>query len=550
MKKRPILAVLLMLFVVALLVSGCDFFGKDPKPTPPNEDENLWQNIESPTPTDVYKQLLAGVMNVTTDFSLKNLESSPVLGTDAKLKLTMNDADLWLTLKGNYDHRNRENTMLCLEITTVEDSYDDVVIAVYLCKEVMYITLGDTKFKFNMPSERWENAFPFNMALDNSQMINRVSMLLHMVLAVKDDKINGKTRLNGLIEEYNYNFSLDLAGTLSKVQIHLINNQGDVDLISKINKIFANVLGLSVKHIEAGNVPESQLDIDFTISNNKLSAFSSNIHIDQSGEYANTLFKGEDINLDIELVKFSTSKSNISIDFVNSEEKQSKFIDYLRGDYSFKLALDVRKMLDGNNFKDYQMVLAAKIFQEDSNNNFLLLEFYDKNTSNLEKVLYFYDKHFYTFDTIANELVCTTKGEMDISELADSVYKNNFNGVESNGSFNLFDTISYVLGVLKMDTSGFLFNINKKLFEDIWFNYQPMLNYVNSLFEEDIFSSEYKLGEFLSFLTEDDTIANFVFEDKFLSMMEDSNQLIVNAIERMAQAEPPYTFTRKESQPE
>ncbi len=139
---------------------------------------------------------------------------------------------------------------------------------------------------------------------------------------------------------------------------------------------------------------------------------------------------------------------------------------------------------------------------------------------------------------------------MDISELADSVYKNNFNGVESNGSFNLFDTISYVLGVLKMDTSGFLFNINKKLFEDIWFNYQPMLNYVNSLFEEDIFSSEYKLGEFLSFLTEDDTIANFVFEDKFLSMMEDGNQLIVNAIERMAQAEPLYTFTRKESQPE
>lgn len=550
MKKIPLIAFLLLLFVVALLLSGCDFFNKTPpKPAPPVDDS--WQKIDSPTPTDVYKQLLAGVMNVATDFSTKSLESSPVLGADAKLKLTLKDSVLWLSLKGNYDNKNKKNAMFSLEISTVEDSYDDVIIGMYMCNQVMYVTLGSTKFKFEFPQERWNGVFPFNMTLDNANTINQVSGFLYLVLAVKDDKINGKSRLNGLVEEYNYNFSLDLAGTLKKVQNHLANNKGDAEFVGKINKIFANVLGLSVENIVAGNVPDSQLDIDFTNSNTKLSKFNCNIHIDQSGEYANTLFKGEDIDLDIELIKFTTSKSNVSIDFVNSITKQEEFRDYLEGDYFFKLALDIKKVTDLETLatKDYDMVISAKVFQEDSTKNFLLLEFYDKKTQDLEKALYAYNNEFYTFDTIDENLVCTTKAQLDLSELANSVYSNTFGTEKGEGSFNLFDTISYVLGVLKMDANGFLFNINSKMYKDVWFNYEKMLTYVNSLMIEDIFSEEYKFKEFESFISDYDTIINFVFENEFLSMMQDGDTIMTDAIERMINAQPLYTFTSNTPKP-
>lgn len=555
MKKSLFFVVMILLFITAFSLFGCGIFDKKTD-TPPKVDEDYtWQTIESPTPTDVYSRLLSGFMNVATDFSKKSLASSPILGADAKLKITMSDLVLWVSFKANYDNNAKNNTMFAFELSTKEDSYDDVVIGIYMCPEmqqgktesipVIYVTLGTTRFKFNMPVSQWDNIFPIDMALDNSKAINNVAGFMYMVLAVKDDKINGKTRLNGLIEEYNYNFSLDLAGTLSKVQGYLAKNEDDTELITKINNIFANVLGLSVENITKGNVPESELDIDFTIANTKLSALNLNIQIDQSGEYANTLFKGEDINLDIELLKFSTSKAKIPIEFINSTEKRKAFVDYLSGDYTFKLTLDIEKIinLETKATKDYTVEISAKVFQEDSMTNFMLIEFYEKSSNALEKALYVYNNEFYTFDTIENNLVCTTKMPLDLSALAEAVVNNTFGDNPKTGQFNLFDTISYVLGVLKMDSNGFLFNINNKVFSNIWFNYEQMLTYVDSLMVEDIFSTEYKLKDFESFITDYDTIANFVFDTEFLSMILNDDAIITAAISRMQNAVPLNEFT-------
>ncbi len=549
MKKKLILGLLIVtIFILAFTLTGCNGWGSNDKDGKDRDgDKDLtWTPIEAPMPTDVYNRLLSGFMNVATDFSARSLNSSPVLGADAKLKIDTTDLDLWLSFKANYDNNNKRNAMFAIELSTKEDSFDDVVLGLYMCNEVMYATIGDTKFKYDMPLSKWNNFFPFDMALDNSKSINNVAAFMYMVLAVKDDKINGKTRLNGIYEEYNYNFSLDLAGTLAKVQNYITKTETDAELVAKINKIFANVLGLTVEQIKEGRVPESQLDIDFTIFNTKLSSLKCNIQIDQSGENANTLFKGEDIDIKIELLKFSTSKSNVSIDFVNSQEKKDLFADYLSGDYAFSIAVDVEKIFSQTLKKDYNVVLSAKIFQRDALDNFLFLEFYDKQTKALEKAMYVYDNEFYTFDLVDGALACTTYMPLDLTAVATAVYENEFGDLPEEGSFNLFNTISYVIGVLKIDAEGFLFNINDKLFTEVWFNYDRMLEYIDSLMVEDIFSEDYLLDDFESFIRDYDTIANFVFESEFLRMITNEDALITAAIARMESADPLHTFTPEE----
>ncbi|HKL73285.1 MAG TPA: hypothetical protein VJ903_00145, partial [Clostridia bacterium] len=119
MRKKLIFLVLLLLLITTTFLFGCQLFQNGPVDPPEDETDLSWQPIESPTPTDVYNRLLSGMMNVVTDFSAKSLASSPILGADAKLKLTMSDFNLWVSFKGNYDNNNKSKTMFSLEVSTV-----------------------------------------------------------------------------------------------------------------------------------------------------------------------------------------------------------------------------------------------------------------------------------------------------------------------------------------------------------------------------------------------------------------------------------------------
>lgn len=545
MRKKLIFLVLLLVLIIAVILCGCDF-NKNKVPNGPDDDDDLsWRAIESPTPTDVYNRLLSGFMNVATDFSIKSLSSSPKLGADAKLKITVGELVLWASFKGNYNNTDKANAMFSFEISTVEDSYNDVVLAVYLFKEYMYATIGETKFKFDMSLKKWNNIFPFDMSLDNSKAINNIASFMYMVLAVKDNKIDGQTRLNGLVEEYKFAFSLDLAETLKKVQTYLANNtnQNDTEFIGKINKIFANVLGLSIDNIKQGKVPDSEVDINFATQNTKISSFNCDIHIDQSGEYANTLFAGEDIDIKLQLIKMETSKTNVSIDFVNSKEKQNQFIEYHAGDYAFKIGVEIDKIinLESKESKKYNLVLSAKIFQDESLNNFMLLEYYDKATDKLEKAFYVYENQLYIFDTIENILVCTNKMQLDLSDVASKVFSNRLTE-NPPSSFSLFNTISYIIGALKIETNEVLFNISNKLFSEVWYNYDQLLIYLDSLMVESIFEEE-NMRNFESFISDYDSIADFYFHKEFLSMIDNTDINLINAIERMSNCTPLVIFT-------
>jgi hypothetical protein len=73
-----------------------------------------------------------------------------------------------------------------------------------------------------------------------------------------------------------------------------------------------------------------------------------------------------------------------------------------------------------------------------------------------------------------------------------------------------------------------------------------MLEYIDSLMVEDIFSEDYLLDDFESFIRDYDTIANFVFESEFLRMITNEDALITAAIARMESADPLHTFTPEE----
>lgn len=546
MSKKLFFTVLVLIFILAISLVGCDMFGDNGEDTPDIPEEDLsWNTIDSPSPTDVYNKLLSGFMSVATDFSIKSLGSSPYISADAKFKISMGDLELWAAFKGNYNNNDKANAMFSFELSTAEDSYDDVVAAIYLYKEEMFVTLGSTKFKFDMKLDKWDDIFPFDMALDNSKDINNLASFMYIVLAIEDNLIIGKTRLNGVVEEYNYVFSLDLAGSLSKIQTYLsgTTSTADTEMINKINKIFANVLGLSIEDIKAGNVPDAQLDIDFSTADNKISDLNLSIFVDQSGAYANSLFAGEDIDIKLDLVKLATTKSAITIDFVNSTTKQNQFVDYLSGEYTFKLAIDIDKVtnLETGATKQYQMVTSAKIFQDDSTNNYLLLEYYDSSTNTLEKAVYIYGNQLYAFDTIDSQLICTAKMAVDLSDTANKIYSNTLAGTEAS-SFSLFDTFSYILGAIKFDKDNLMFNVTDKLFTEVWYNYSQLLTYLDSLAVENIFENENVIN-IESFITDYNCIATFTFDKEFLTMIDSTDANLTQAIERMANCTPLVIFT-------
>jgi hypothetical protein len=545
MKKKLVLILSILTFILALSMTACDFGGDDSTVEPEITVDDSWSVIEAPTPTDVYNKFLSGFMNVATDFSVSSLESSPFIGADAKLKVSINGIDLWTTFKGNYNNNNRSNAMFAFEISTVEDSYDDIIAAIYLYDEVMFVTLGDSQFKFAMYESQWDSMFPFELALDNSKEINNMASFLYLIFDIEDDVINGKTRLNGLVEEYNYNFSLDLAGTLTKVQSYLDDSDSsdDIEILNRINQIFSNILGVTLDDVSNGRVPDAQLDMDFTVANTKISDLNLSVHIDQSGEYANSLFDGEDVDVDVELITMETSKSSISIDFVNSTEKQSEFLSYIEGDYTFKINLDMNKVsdLETGDLQEYTLVLTTKVFQEDSTNNYFMIEFTNIDTSVVEKAIYFYGNEMYIFDTVDNDLVCLGKLDLDLTQLATNIYDNNLgSAVEEEADF--LNIITYIIGALKIESDTIKVNFTEKFFTQIWYNYESTLDYINNQVVEDLAENADILA-IESFISENNSICTFDLDQEFIFLVDDTDDSVVATIDRITNCTPIVIYT-------
>jgi len=510
-----------------------------------------WTTIESPTPSDVYKKLLGGFVNVTKDFSSKKLKSSPRISSNLNLKINLNDKTYWANFKINYNNLSKEEAMFSLEVSSVENSYEDVTFGLYLYNQELFVSLGTTKFKTKFPVTMWGDLFPFNLdTFDDAKAVSEASTLLQSVIELTSEGIDGQTRLNGTVSENKYSFEVNVAKTLEKL-MNVVKNIDEKDNTTvnteKVNKIVSNVLGINQEDIEQNNFPSYSFKVYFETIDTNIGNCTVDIFLDQNDEFANTLFDGEDVNVKIELSEMNIGKEPIPIDFINNKEHQAEFLNYSDGNYTLKFVVDDAIKTINKEFnitEDYDIVLSAKIYQKDEADNFFFIEYFDKEHANLLKAFYVYQNEWYYFDKIDGTLQCVYKADIDLNEVASRVANNNLSA-ENPAQFDVLNFATYLVGALHVGTKNIIYNFNETFYTDAWYNYNDMLVYINSLYEEDIFAIE-EIANFENFISKCDTLVLLPYK-KFIFVDDDQDQDLLDSINRITTAVPLNVLTPVET---
>ena len=135
-------------------------------------------------------------------------------------------------------------------------------------------------------------------------------------IIVKNGPITGRSRLYGTISEYEYNFNINLPGTLQKI-VNFINKDTMENLDTQlISEILQRIMGVSFEDIVDGSIPDSEVQVSFATSDNKITSFSFDLSIDQDEHSENTLFDGDIINLLFELEKLVIDKTPPTTPFI------------------------------------------------------------------------------------------------------------------------------------------------------------------------------------------------------------------------------------------
>lgn len=535
--KRKLTLLAILAFMLALFLCACDPTEKKP---PDGTDDDGWSVIDSPSMNDIYTKFLGGFTSIATEFSRTKLNTSPKVSLDSKLKVGVNGNDFWATMKLNYNNNEKQNLMFAFELTSKEDSYEDLVLGLFVYQEQMYVAFGQTKFSLSFNSKAWESFFPFDYNTNTS--VSNAAMLLGSTLVNSVNPV-GKFRMNGTNEEYNYVFTLDVPQSLSKLFKYMQNNQESVDekTMSDFEKIISGLFGVTVQDIVDGKFPESTIKLDFTTSNRKISALDASLKIEDIKNGEDTLLAGSKLALDVKLDTFAISKQNVGIPFVNSEyaAERTKYVDYI--DNAFRVKLNSTKQIDSNTVNEYEVDVTAKVFQEDSLDNYAFVEYKNKKTNVIDTALYIYKNVAYLYETVGGEFVCKLSMPLDLSDVSTKTIENDFG---TNSKIDWISAIGYLLRSIRIGSDAITLKHGSGFFEHVWFNVYDMLAYVNSHFEEDILEIT-EVKNFVEFVTKKAAVITFEYDIPFLLLVPDNDEDLAIAIERLLSAEPEIVLTEK-----
>lgn len=535
-KKLALFAVLCLILAMALC--ACEKTEKPPE-NPPNDG---WQVIQSPSMSDIYTKFLGGFTSIASEFSRTKLNSSPKVSLDGKLKVGVNENDFYAVMKMNYDNNKKQDMMLSFQLTTTEDSYDDMVLGLFVYREKIYIAFGETKFSLNLKADSWSSFFPFDY--NTSTSVSNAAMLLSSTLVNAEDP-EGKHRLNGANEEYKYTVNLDLPKSLQRLLAYVKNNADSVDIgdLSGYGDILSSIFGVTLEDIADGNFPVSSLKLNFTTSNMKISGLDISLDIDDVGD--GTLFEEKDMKLDLHLDTLKISKQNVSIPFVNTDynEERAKYVYYV--DNAFRIKLDSEKQV-GSVKKNYEVDITAKIFQDDVMDNYAFIEYRDKSAQKIERAVYAYRNVAYFYERSGEDLVCTLSMPFDLSEIASKTVANDFGTDES---FNWLTAIGYFIGAFRIGEEKIDFKYGPGFYEQVWFNFDDMLAFVDDKFEESLLEMP-EIEDFIDFATRQSSVIGFRYDTAFLLLVPDSDERLAEVIERLETAQPQRTLTESAGDPE
>ena len=543
MKKKMFLLFAVVVTLMLALV-GC---GESETPKPNTDDDDIkkggWTVIESPSMTEVYKTFLGGFTSIAGEFSKSKLKTSPKVSADASFNLSANKNSFWASMRLNYNNNSPETTMLSFELFPNEkSSADDLTFGAYIYKEQLFLQFGEsTKFSLDLKASQWAPYFPFE---NTDVSMDKLAMFLSSAIVTSEDT-KGKSRMNGLAEEYNYVLNIDLSKSLKNL---LSSNEISGSDLNSYGEIISRVFGVTIDGIKAGEFPKSNVKVDFTTSNRKMSAFNMDLNMDEIKNKSGTVFGEDSLKLNLEMQKFAISKDSVSVPFVLDENKNNrdKFVYYK--DNAFKLTFDSYVQVEENaQPKKYIADFKAKVFQEDSTDNYALVEMKDPATLKPQEGIYVYKNTAYIYTTENGEYVCKVSFPLDLSLIANKTVNNDFVPEDQRKSINWLDAAGYMIKNVKVEKDGIGFFYDVDFYTNIWINMYDMLDYIDDQFEENLYEQA-DIKYFCNLMIKNPSELYFSYDKAFIMVVADNDAELTEIKNMLAAAEPQTTLTLKSTE--
>ena len=495
MKKA--LMLIFALLVAALLLTGCVTPPNPGNQNGNNKKDDDWVIINNADDSDVYGKLLAGVMGSLRDMSTEKVgKSNPIIFVDSKVKLELNDHLLWLAIKLNYNYDNNEDMRFSAEILDSDEK--SIILGAYYMQNYLYLKIMDGEageLKVPIENEVISKLFPIEFQGFKTETI--IAALSEII--VKNGPITGRSRLYGTISEYEYNFNINLPGTLQKI-VNFINKDTMENLDTQlISKILQRIMGVSFEDIVDGSIPDSEVQVSFATSDNKITSFSFDLSIDQDEHSENTLFDGDIINLLFELEKLVIDKTPPTAPFIPffASNEYKNYEDYL--DKSFGLQLDVtQKGKQGGQDIPYKVKAELKLDFNDAAENELLFEILN-DSGDAVTGAYIYRDTFYYYETIEEQYTELLHFEIDVLDVFDKIKKGiTEEDEEDNGDSQpqqdeeedddevnkTLEIVAYILGALSLSEERLSFVIDSGFYELVLPGFENIMEYIDGVLED------------------------------------------------------------------
>ncbi|MBO5304257.1 MAG: hypothetical protein J6A99_01140, partial [Clostridia bacterium] len=168
----------------------------------------------------------------------------------------------------------------------------------------------------------------------------------------------------------------------------------------------------------------------------------------------------------------------------------------------------------------YNFNLTTLIFQEDTVENFVFLEYNNSTTNAVERALYIYGDIMYIY--VNGEII--HRQVLDLTDLANRVVSNNLGGTSR---MDIFAVISYVLKYMTITEEELRLEINETIFTDVWYNFSDVISFIDSEGNGELSKNEEAMA-FVEFLRTNVAIFTLVYGEPFLSVVEEDNKIITD----------------------
>lgn len=511
----------------------CDVCGKEL----PKEG---WEKIESVDRKDMYSRFLLGFTNVAYELSEEKVKAKKQVTIDGAGLFRLNNNDFYLNVKGKYDGSEptqiRDKTIFAVDISNKEKvDAESRLLSLHLYKDDLYLAIGENKVQFDVVNGSWTNYYPYSMKKPTSDSLSNLAGMLSSFIKLKSEPA-ALTRRNSNKLEYKYSIEVDVKESLNSIFNKGLNSLkvSETDA-EKIKSFAASVFGISVEQLNKGQIPDSTMTMMFIISGEKIQSVVCEAEIDMSHSDSE-LIDTDKLKLYAEINDLKITNDyaqGVKIDFVNNKEELDSYQKYSDAVYSLKVPIKVKDDEQGSEpvYNNYDFNVITRVFQDNSKDNFVFLEYYDKTEKIVDRALYVYDDVAYVVKNVDGKETCLYQMNVDLSDLANRLMRNDLNG---SSKMDIYKLISYALRSLAISETEIKVRVDNDFFTDVWYNFEDMLMYIEGLDDSSQLLEIKEVKDFIDFIKTNCVYFTFEYDnDDLLKIIGGKDREIEKIVEKL-----------------